>query len=81
MRYSYVLCRFRQDTQMFLRAAGATDGSEQQRSSLVEKQSGVLTQQGSCSSAAQCRSDIYSAAMETVQSSTGGQGSLWRIDR
>lgn len=28
-----------------------------------------------------CTSDIYSAAMETVQSSTGGQGSLWRTDR
>lgn len=28
-----------------------------------------------------CGSDIYSTAMETVQSSTGGQGSLWRIDR
>lgn len=31
--------------------------------------------------AARCRSDIYSAAMETVQSSAGGQGSLQRTDR
>lgn len=31
--------------------------------------------------AVRCTSDIYSAAMETVQSSTGGQGSLWRTDR
>lgn len=66
---------------MFLRQFKATRVSVQRRYKVSREHSGVLSRQGSCSSAMQWRSDIYSTAMETVQSSTGGQGSLWRVDR
>lgn len=53
--------------------------TDRQTDSLVEIT--VKCSHSKAHAAVWCRSDIYSAAMETVQSPTGGQGSLWRTDR